>query len=89
MRNVTLKQLRMVAAAHAGRSFAAAAEALHVTPPAVTAQMKLLEEEVGLALFERDGGGLSPTAAGQEILDAARRIEQILADTRESIEAMR
>jgi DNA-binding transcriptional LysR family regulator len=89
MRNVTLKQLRMVVAAHAGRSFAAAAEALHVTPPAVTAQMKLLEEEVGLALFERDGGGLSPTAAGQEILDAARRIEQILADTRESIEAMR
>lgn len=89
MRNVTLKQLRMVAAAAAGRSFAAAAEALHVTPPAVTAQMKLLEEEVGLALFERDPTGLVPTAAGQEILDAARRIERVLHDARETIDAMR
>lgn len=89
MRNVTLKQLRMVAAAASGRSFAAAAEALHVTPPAVTAQMKLLEDEIGLVLFERDPTGLVPTAAGQEVLDAARRIEAVLRETRESIEAMR
>ena len=89
MRNVTLKQLRMVAAAASGRSFAAAAEALFVTPPAVTAQMKALEEEVGLPLFERDPTGLVPTAAGQEMLDAARRIETILREARESIDAMR
>lgn len=89
MRNITLKQLRIVAAAHAGRSFAAAAEALHVTPPAVTMQMKQLEEEVGLALFERDAGGLTLTAAGQELFDAAQRIEKILREARESIEAMR
>ncbi|MER2605581.1 MAG: LysR substrate-binding domain-containing protein [Siculibacillus sp.] len=89
MRNLTLKQLRIIAAAHAGRSFAAAAEALHVTPPAVTMQMKALEEDVGLALFERDGGGLTPTAAGQELLDAARRIEKILEDARETLAAMR
>lgn len=89
MRNITLKQLRIVAAAHAGRSFAAAAEALHVTPPAVTMQMKQLEDDVGLALFERDSGGLTPTAAGRELIDAARRIERVLADTRETLAAMR
>lgn len=89
MRNITLKQLRMVAAARAGRSFAAAAEAMHVTPPAVTMQMKLLEEDVGLALFERDAAGLVPTAAGRELVDAARRIDEILAETRETLEAMR
>jgi DNA-binding transcriptional LysR family regulator len=89
MRNVTLKQLRMIAAAATGRSFAAAADALHVTPPAVTAQMKLLEDEVGLPLFERDSTGLVATSAGQEMLDAARRIEAVLREARESIEAMR
>lgn len=89
MKNVTLKQLRMVRAAHEGGSFAAAAEALHVTPPAVTMQIKGLEEEIGLALFERDGNRLIPTAAGQELLDAARRIDAVLVDARESLEAMR
>lgn len=89
MRNVTLKQLRMFAAAARGRSFAAAAEALHVTPPAVTAQMKLLEEEVGLPLFERDAAGLVPTAAGLEILDASKRLEAVLADARAAVEALR
>ena len=89
MRNITLKQLRIVAAAHAGGSFAAAAQALNVTPPAVTMQMKLLEEDIGLAVFERDPTGLVPTAAGQEVLDAARRIAAILEDARESLEAMR
>jgi len=89
MRNVSLKQLRMVAAATAGRSFAAAAEALHVTPPAVTAQMKLLEDEIGLPLFERDASGLVPTAAGREIVDAARRIEDVLREAKATIEALR
>lgn len=89
MRNITLKQLRMVVAAHAGRSYVAAAEALHVTPPAVTMQMKQLEEEIGLALFERDAAGLVATAAGREVIDAARRIEQVLAGTRVTLEAMR
>jgi len=89
MRNVTLKQLRLVRAAHEKGSFAAAAEATHVTPPAVTMQIKALEEEIGLPIFERDGARLVPTAAGQELLDAARRIDAVLSDARESLEAMR
>ncbi len=89
MKNVTLKQLRLVRAAHEKGSFAAAAEATHVTPPAVTMQIKALEEDIGLPLFERDGPRLVPTAAGQELIDAARRIDAVLTDARESLDVMR
>lgn len=80
MRNVTLKQLRLLSATARGGSFAAAAEAGHVTPPAVTMQMQQLETEVGLPLFERDGRGLRLTAAGKEMLAAAERVETVLSD---------
>jgi DNA-binding transcriptional LysR family regulator len=80
MRNITVKQLRLLAAAARGGSFAAAAEACHVTPPAVTMQMQQLEADVGLPLFERDGRGLRLTAAGKEVLAAAERVEAVLAD---------
>jgi DNA-binding transcriptional LysR family regulator len=89
MRNITLKQLRIVLAAREGGSFVAAAQALNVTPPAVTMQMKLLEEDIGLALFERAPDGLVPTAAGEEVLSAARRIAAILEETRDGLAAMR
>jgi DNA-binding transcriptional LysR family regulator len=80
MRNVTVKQLRLLAATARGGSFAAAAEACHVTPPAVTMQMHQLEAEIGLPLFERDGRGLRLTAAGKEVLGAAERVDAVLAD---------
>ncbi len=89
MKNVSLKQLRMIRAAHEGGSYAAAALAMHVTPPAITMQIKSLEEEIGLAIFERDGNRLIPTNAGQELLDAARRIDAVLDDAAESLDAMR
>ena len=80
MRNITVKQLRLLTAAARGGSFAAAAEACNVTPPAVTMQMRQLEDDVGLPLFERDGRGLKLTAAGTEILAAAEKIDAVLAD---------
>lgn len=80
MRAVTIKQLRLLAAAARGGSFAAAAEACHVTAPAVTMQMHQLEAEVGLPLFERNGRAFSLTEAGHEMLAAAERIEAVLAD---------
>ena len=80
MRNITVKQLRLLTAAARGGSFAAAAEACNVTPPAVTMQMRQLEADVGLPLFERDGRGLRLTAAGREILSAAEKVDAALAD---------
>jgi DNA-binding transcriptional LysR family regulator len=44
-----------------------AAEALHVTHGAISRQLRLLEEHLGVALFERDGRGLRLTRAGVEL----------------------
>lgn len=51
-----------------------AAELLHLSQPAVTAQIKAVEEEVGMPLFERSAGGVSLTRAGQELLPRAQAI---------------
>jgi len=59
-----------------------AAEQLHLSQPAVTAQIKALEEEVGLPLFDRTAGGVMLTLAGQELLP---RAQSILAAAREII----
>ena len=52
------------------RSVSQAAAELHVTHGAVSRQLRSLEEELGIALFERDGRGIRPTAAGNRLLEA-------------------
>lgn len=89
MRNATLKQLRLLAAAARGGSFVAAANACHVTPPAVTMQMQQLEADAGLPLFERHGQGFGLTAAGREVLAAAERIHAVLADCDAGLAALK
>lgn len=54
--------------------FTRAAEALHVTQPAVTAQIKALEEELGLALFDRKPGRIMLTKAGDMLLGEAEQV---------------
>jgi len=49
-----------------------AAQALHVTHGAISRQIKLLEADLGLALFERDGRGLRLTASGQTLQAACK-----------------
>ncbi len=88
MRNVTLKHLRFVESAARLGSFAAAAEANNVTPPAVTMQIRQLEDDIGLPLFDRNARGLEPTAAGREVLLAAQRIEGVLGECREALVAL-
>ena len=46
-----------------------AAEQLHVTQPAISARMRLLEGELGVELFERVGRGVRPSKAGQLLLE--------------------
>ena len=89
MRNATIKQLRLFRAAARGGSFAAAAAACHVTPPAVTMQMHQLEADVGLPLFERNGRSLTLTVAGREVLAAAERIEVVVADCAAGLAALK
>ncbi|MDZ4124552.1 MAG: LysR family transcriptional regulator [Hydrogenophaga sp.] len=51
-----------------------AAEALHVTQPAVTGQIKALEEELGIALFDRKPGRIALTRAGERLLPEAEKV---------------
>jgi DNA-binding transcriptional LysR family regulator len=80
MRNVTLKQLRAFSGVVRMGSITGAASTLHVSPPAVTLQMQLLQEHAGLPLVERSPAGMVPTEAGREVLRAVERIEAILAE---------
>lgn len=77
-KTVTLKQLRVVAAIAKSGKITAAANDLGVTPPAVALQLKLLEDNVGLALFDRSPNGLRPTDAGSLIMDVESRIAATL-----------
>ncbi|WP_156921977.1 LysR family transcriptional regulator [Azorhizobium doebereinerae] len=78
LRNLTLKQCRVFAAVARGGSMAAAAQALNVSPPAITLQMQLLQEQVGLPLLERLPSGMRLTEAGQDLLAAIQRVEVTL-----------
>lgn len=55
-------------------SVARAAEALFKTPSAVSQQLRRVEDHFGVALFERDGRGIRPTAAGEAFLGPATRL---------------
>lgn len=50
------------------------AEALHLTQPAISAQIKALEEELGVALFDRRPGRISLTRAGEVLLPEAAQV---------------
>lgn len=66
--SITLRQLEaFVQAFHSG-SLTAAAEQLQVTTPAASMLIKQLEEELGLALFDRGARGLQPTEMGQQAI---------------------
>ncbi len=61
-------------------SFTKAAEALYMTQPAVTFQIKQLEEQYNTRLFERGHGRITLTSAGAVVLDYAERILALSAE---------
>ncbi len=85
MSNVTFRQLKVFAEVARHLSFARAAESMHLTPPAVTMQVKELEDRIGLPLFEREGRKVSLTTAGEYYLVYARRL---IATLKEADDAM-
>lgn len=80
MKSVTFRQLRVFTEVAKHLSFSRAAEALHLTPPAVTMQVKELESQVELPLFERQGRQVQLTMAGEYFLVYAKRLLSTLKD---------
>jgi len=80
MKRVTFRQLRVFTEVAKHLSFSQAAEQLHLTPPAVTMQVKELEGHVGMPLFERKGRLVQLTMAGEYFLVYAKRLLSTLKD---------
>ena len=84
MKNATFRQLRVFSEVARHLSFSKAAQALHLTPPAITMQVKELEGHVGMPLFERSGRQVALTTAGEYMLVFARRMLSTLKDAEDT-----
>ena len=69
-------------------SFRKAAEELYLTQPAVSLQIKALEEDLGVQLFDRTGAHITLTAAGSVLLGYAQQVNALLAQTEHDIAAL-
>lgn len=84
-----LRQLRTFLAVADQGSLTRAADSLHVAQPALGRQVRQLEEEFAVALFERHGRGMVLTATGRLLADRARTILRLVEDTRAEVAAGR
>ena len=84
-----LNQLRGFLMVARTGSFTRAAEALYLTQPALSLQVKALEAALGERLFERRGGGLLLTPAGRILLQRAEQMMGLLEQAEEEIAALR
>lgn len=82
MQDFRLKVFRTVAEK---LNFTSAAESLFLTQPAVTLQIKTLEQELGVKLFDRTGGKVSLTPAGIVLLDYSKKIGDLYNEAESAI----
>jgi len=69
-------------------SFRKAAEELYLTQPAVSLQIKALEEDLGVQLFDRTGSRIALTAAGDVLLDYSKQVSALLGRAEQAIVAL-
>jgi LysR family transcriptional regulator, transcriptional activator of the cysJI operon len=84
MENFRLRVFRAVAR-HS--NFRMAAEELLLTQPAITQQIKALESELGVALFDRSGGKVTLTTAGATLLPFANQLAELSEEARQAVAA--
>ena len=89
MRDATLRQLQIFASAARTLSFSRTARELYLTQPAVSMQVRQLEDRAGLPLFERMKRRLYLTQAGQEMARHAAQVLRSLQDADEAFAALR
>lgn len=89
---MTLQQLDYIVALDNHRHFVRAADSCFVTQPTLTMQVKKLEDEIGIQLFERSKKPLVPTVAGEYFIAKARQIlndiEELKAFVSDEVESM-
>jgi len=86
---ITLKQLHIFETVAAQQSYTEAAKLLFLTQPAVSMQIKQLEEQAGMPLFDRSGKQISLTTAGEELRHHARLIQQQIEEAQQAMDEMR
>jgi DNA-binding transcriptional LysR family regulator len=84
-----LRHLQVLLSLASTGNLSQSAAALNTTQPALSKWLKELEEDVGLALFERHARGLRPTPYGDALIEHARRIEAHLDNARDDMLALR
>lgn len=83
-----LRTLRYFIAVLEAGSLSRAAGSLYVAQPALTAQIKKLEAELGTQLFDRSHAGVTPTPAGMQLYEDARRLLSDAEAVRERIQRL-
>ena len=82
---MTLQQLEYIVSLDTHRHFVTAANQCFVTQPTITLQVKKLEEEIGIQIFDRNKTPLEPTPTGEAIILKARNILSEVNQLKESI----
>jgi DNA-binding transcriptional LysR family regulator len=89
MKRLTLRHLQALQVISASGSLVAAAARMNITPSALTARVKALEDLLGVTLFDRTASGLRPNMAGEIALGEAKRIGDALRLFEDRMEAVR
>lgn len=84
---MTLQQLEYIAALDQYGKFSEAAEHCHVTQPTLSMQLKKLEEEIGMPLFDRQRQPIRTTAAGKAVVRQAREVLRQVSQLKDWIQA--
>jgi len=87
--HVTLRQLKVFESVAKHEGYTRAAKELHLSQPAVSMQIKKLEENIGLPLFERLGKKIYLTEAGKELYGYSSSISRQLDEVDEILEDMK
>src|SRR6266705_4326457 len=89
MRTLNLHQLATFQIVAKHRSYVRAAQELHFSQPAVSAQIRQLEENLGVKLFDKIGRKTHLTQAGQELYLYSQKIFSVIDETLEIMESLR
>ena len=86
---ITLRQLRIFESVARHSSMSRAAEEMHLTQPAVSMQMKQLEDQIGVPLLEQNGRRMYVTEAGQELRRHAQRFATQVTELQSAMDQFR